>query len=117
MNSLGRIKFMFPNEYAVYLHDTPSRDLFWRAKRDFSSGCIRVQEPMALGALLLGDGWDEARLEAEIANQGNKAIRLPQAIRIYLTYSTVWVDDAGEIQFREDIYGRDAELLAALDPL
>jgi len=105
---------MFPNEYSIYLHDTPSRDLFWRAKRDFSSGCIRVQKPMDLGVFLLGTGWDEARLEAEIAEGRNQALRLAKAIRIYLTYSTAWVDDAGDVEFREDIYGRDAALLAAL---
>jgi L,D-transpeptidase YcbB len=114
LNALGRIKFMFPNEYSIYLHDTPSRDLFWRAKRDFSSGCIRVQKPMDLGVFLLGTGWDEARLEAEIAEGRNQALRLAKAIRIYLTYSTAWVDDAGDVEFREDIYGRDAALLAAL---
>jgi murein L,D-transpeptidase YcbB/YkuD len=114
LNALGRIKFMFPNEYSVYLHDTPSRELFWRAKRDFSSGCIRVQKPIELGVYLLGPGWDEARLETELDAGRNKAIRLPKPVRIYLTYSTAWVDDAGLVEFREDIYGRDAVLLAAL---
>jgi murein L,D-transpeptidase YcbB/YkuD len=114
LNALGRIKFMFPNEYSIYLHDTPSRDLFWRAKRDFSSGCIRVQKPLELATLVLGAGWDAARLETQMADGRNQALRLPRAMRVYLTYSTAWVDDAGNVQFREDIYGRDALLLAAL---
>jgi len=114
LNALGRIKFMFPNEYSVYLHDTPSRELFWRAKRDFSHGCIRVQKPMDLGVYLLGEGWDEARLQAEIDNGKNKAIRLPEPVRVFVTYATAWVGDDGDIEFRDDIYGRDATLAAAL---
>jgi murein L,D-transpeptidase YcbB/YkuD len=73
-----------------------------------------VQKPVELAMLVLGAGWDEARLEAEMAEGHNRALRLPRAVRVYLTYSTAWVDDAGNVQFREDIYGRDAVLLAAL---
>ena len=114
LNSLGRIKFMFPNRFSVYLHDTPSRDLFWRAERGLSSGCIRVQKPLELAAFLLGPGWDRSRIESEIAAGANEAVRLPNPVRIFITYSTAWVDDAGVMQFRDDIYGRDRDLEAAL---
>lgn len=114
LNALGRVKFMFPNSFSVYLHDTPSRELFWRAKRDFSSGCIRVQKPLELAEFLLGSGWDLALIEAEIATGQNHAVRLPHAVPIFITYSTAWVDDDGAIEFRDDIYGRDAVLIEAL---
>ena len=116
-NSLGRIKFMFPNPYNIYLHDTPSRELFKRSVRSFSHGCIRVQNPVDFGAVLLGaDGWTKERIEAVIASGEQKVISLGQPIPVHLTYLTAWANKDGSVHFRDDIYGRDKTLAAALLP-
>jgi len=116
LNALGRIKFMFPNRFNVYLHDTPSRELFERTVRTFSSGCIRVEKPLELGAFLLDGtrGWDQSRLEKEISTGRTQVVRLNRPVPIHLTYQTVWVAADGSVQFRDDIYGRDRRLAAAL---
>jgi L,D-transpeptidase YcbB len=111
-NPLGRMKFMFPNEHSIYLHDTPNRSLFRRAFRAFSHGCIRVEEPVRLASALLG--WAPERIEAALAKGENAYVRLPEQVPVYLTYFTAWVEPDGTVQFRDDIYGRDANLLAAL---
>jgi murein L,D-transpeptidase YcbB/YkuD len=117
-NALGRIKFMFPNPYNIYLHDTPSRDLFQRTVRSFSHGCIRVQNPVDLGAVLLAaDGWTKERLETAIATGEQKVVTLSRPIPVHLTYLTAWVNKDGSIHFRDDIYGRDERLAAALLPV
>jgi murein L,D-transpeptidase YcbB/YkuD len=116
-NALGRIKFMFPNPYNIYLHDTPSRELFKRAVRSFSHGCIRVQNPVDLGAVLLAaDGWTKEKLDAVIASGEQKVITLRQPIPVHLTYLTAWVNKDGSVHFRDDIYGRDKTLAGALLP-
>lgn len=116
-NSLGRIKFMFPNPYNIYLHDTPSRELFQRSVRSFSHGCIRVQHPVDLGAVLLGaDGWTKERIEAVIASGEQKVISLSRPIPVHLTYLTAWANKDGSVHFRDDIYGRDKLLAEALLP-
>ncbi|MGB5306331.1 MAG: L,D-transpeptidase family protein [Gammaproteobacteria bacterium] len=110
LNSLGRIKFMLPNPYAVYLHDTPSRHLFNNPVRMFSSGCIRVEEPIRLASYLLRDkdGWSGAGVQQAIDSEKNQAVTLPRKLPVYLIYLTTWVDDQGKAQFRDDVYGRDA---------
>ena len=115
VNSLGRIKFMLPNPYAVYLHDTPSRHLFDRSVRTFSSGCIRIEEPVRLANFVLNNGSDGAMLDVlEAINRGeNQSVSLPRAVPVYLLYQTVWVDDAGRANFRDDVYGRDVLVLRA----
>jgi murein L,D-transpeptidase YcbB/YkuD len=113
-NALGRVKFMFPNEHFVYLHDTPSRDLFERDNRAFSSGCIRVEEPFELAELLLGEGWTRDRLDALLATQQTKTVFLTQPMTVMLLYWTAEVDDGGRVLFRPDIYTRDAAVIAAL---
>ena len=114
-NALGRIKFMFPNPYDVYMHDTPSRALFKRQVRAFSHGCIRVEKPMELAQFLLGSGWSRARIERAIAGGKNTAIILARPVPVHLVYLTAWVDAEGVVQFRDDLYNRDARLVAALD--
>ena len=114
-NALGRIKFMFPNPYDVYMHDTPSRSLFKRQVRAFSHGCIRVEKPMELAEFLLGSGWPAARIQRTIAAGKNVAITLPRPVPVHLVYLTAWVDAAGVLQFRDDLYNRDARLVATLD--
>ena len=115
-NALGRVKFMFPNRFNVYLHDTPSRELFQRTVRTFSSGCIRLEKPLELAEYLLqGDpGWTRTRIERVIADGKTMTVILPQPIPVHLTYSTVWFGEGGTIHFRDDIYGRDALVAQAL---
>ena len=115
-NALGEIKFMFPNEYAVYLHDTPSKSLFGRAERTFSSGCVRVENPFDFAVQLLGpDGWDAERVEQERQTRETRSIFLSKPMPVLLLYWTVEVDDDGVIQFYHDIYERDPAILEALD--
>tara|TARA_R110002049_G_scaffold222206_9_gene393817 strand:+ start:4546 stop:6135 length:1590 start_codon:yes stop_codon:yes gene_type:complete len=115
-NSLGRLKVMFPNEHMVYLHDTPSRDLFSRSERTFSSGCIRVEEIMELAELLLDDPeWDQAAIAKVIGAKKTKRVSLRESMPIYLVYWTVAVQDDGTVDFKSDPYQRDAPLLAALE--
>ncbi|MDX1540534.1 MAG: L,D-transpeptidase family protein [Geminicoccaceae bacterium] len=116
-NALGRIKFMFPNAFNVYLHDTPARALFDRSVRSFSHGCIRVEEPETLAALLLRDqpGWTRGAIERAIGRGDRQVIGLATPVPVHLTYLTSWVDEGGRLHFRDDIYGRDARLKLALD--
>lgn len=112
-NALGRIKFLLPNNHGIYLHDTPDRHLFDRPARAFSSGCIRLEQPLDLARYLLADPeqWGVSRLEEAIASGTPQTLTLPESLPIYFTYSTAWVDQAGLLQFREDIYSRDRRLL------
>lgn len=113
-NALGRIKFMFPNPHFVYLHDTPSRDLFERAERTFSSGCIRVERPFELAAALLhGDAaWQPDKILRETQP---RRFDLSREVTVMLLYLTAFADADGEVQFRRDVYARDADVLRALD--
>ncbi|WP_167527831.1 L,D-transpeptidase family protein [Desulfosarcina alkanivorans] len=115
-NALGRIKFMFPNQFAVYLHDTPNRALFKRAQRDFSSGCIRLESPEALADFVLADDprWAAETLADVFREKDRRIIRLKHPIPVHLLYMTAWVDATGSIQFRSDIYDRDRDLAQAL---
>jgi murein L,D-transpeptidase YcbB/YkuD len=116
-NALGRVKFMFPNSYNVYLHDTPSRSSFGRASRAFSHGCIRLEQPIELAEHLLSredPPWTREKIEETIAKGEEKGVVFKAPWPVHLVYWTVWVDDAGIVQFREDLYGRDAELVKAL---
>jgi murein L,D-transpeptidase YcbB/YkuD len=115
-NALGRIKFMFPNGHDVYLHDTPARALFEHAERGFSSGCIRLQEPLALADWLLAGNprWSPEALRAAIDSGQTRTVNLREPVPVYLLYWTAWVDSDGTVQFRRDIYDRDAPLAAAL---
>jgi len=116
-NALGRIKFMFPNQFAVYLHDTPQRSLFNRFKRDFSSGCIRVEDALALAVYLLADDpqWTPEKLNRIFDDGRRQVVHIPRPITIHLQYMTAWVDENGMLQFREDIYQRDRQLSDALN--
>ena len=116
-NALGRIKFMFPNKFDIYLHDTPHRALFGAVERDQSSGCIRVEKPVELASYLLKDtpGWSREKIEHIIAENQRQVVHLKTPIPLHLLYMTAWVDEQGIIQFRKDIYGRDAKLSKALE--
>lgn len=116
-NALGQVKFMFPNRHNVYLHDTPSRELFDRTSRNFSSGCIRVENPLDLAEYLLADepGWDRARIEEAARGTGETTVRLSRSVPVHLLYWTAWADENGVLQFRADVYQRDGVVAAALD--
>ena len=116
-NALGTMKFIFPNKYSVYLHDTPNHDLFSAAKRAFSHGCIRLSDPSSVAVFLLdgqkGD-WDLERVD-NIVREGKRTIvTLSDRIPVHLTYLTAWHDEAGVLRFNEDIYSRDKRLAKAL---
>ena len=115
-NSLGSIKFMFPNPYAVYLHDTPARALFQKSARTFSSGCIRVEHARELGVTLLDDPvqWGSAHLEAAIAEGKTRTVMLKQPLPVLLLYFTAEATEEGEVFFRPDVYDRDPNVRKAL---
>lgn len=115
-NALGRVKFMFPNKYLVYLHDTPSRELFDESARAFSSGCIRIERPFELADLLLADRkWNSDSTARVLATGRTRTVNLSRPVPVLLLYWTAWVDDQGHVNFRPDIYGRDTRLARALD--
>ena len=116
LNALGRVKFMFPNKYAIYLHDTPVKSLFKKASRGFSSGCIRLEKPIDLAAYLLqgDDRWSHEKLLQAISAGERRAVHIPQAVMVHLLYWTAWQDQDGRIHYRDDIYKRDKPLTRAL---
>jgi murein L,D-transpeptidase YcbB/YkuD len=143
-NPLGRVKFMFPNAHHIYLHDSPAKNLFARASRAFSSGCIRVAKPFQLAEALLGgtrvtdklrkplglppatpaegDGeapvwdpaWDRALIDRLLDHGKTTPVRLAEPVPVHLTYSSAWIGEGGTMHFRPDIYGRDRALAQAL---
>lgn len=115
-NALGQIKFMFPNRHSVYLHDTPSKSLFARPSRAFSHGCVRVQDPFdfADALLQLDPNWNAAKLKAMVGGS-EKRVDLTKSVPVHLAYFTAFVDEAGKLQRRPDIYGHNAVLTKALE--
>ena len=108
-NALGTVKFMFPNKYAIYLHDTPQKMLFGQSKRSFSHGCIRVQDPVKLAQFLLQKDQKYTLEKTRFMMKGTQevVVRLKQHIPISIVYYTVWVDRGGVLNFRDDVYGYD----------
>jgi L,D-transpeptidase YcbB len=108
-NALGRVKFMFPNDHAVYLHDTPSKSLFSRTDRAFSSGCIRVENALELAKLVLnGEGeWDQKAIDRALRSGKTRNVFLHEPIPVFLLYWTAWVGADGRVNFRHDLYDRD----------
>ena len=115
-NALGLVKFIFPNRYNVYLHSTPQPELFARARRDFSHGCIRVENPVALAAWVLRDkpAWTVDRIGATMNGDTSVQVNLDKPIPVLILYSTAVVEPDGEVRFFEDIYGHDAALVKVL---
>jgi murein L,D-transpeptidase YcbB/YkuD len=117
-NALGRIRFNFPNKFLVYQHDTPDKYLFAHAKRAYSHGCMRVENPLKYGEVILSFAVPEEHYTAERLQKmfGGSEINInfPNGIPDHLTYQTAFVDDAGKLQIRDDVYGRDAKLLSIL---
>lgn len=114
-NALGRVKFMFPNKYNVYLHDTPSKELFERDFRTFSSGCIRVDKPFELAQILIGDSlsWPADSIKSAMNTDKEKIVSLKKPVEVYIYYLTSW-SEGTIIHYRKDIYGRDKAVLKAL---
>ncbi len=115
-NALGRVKFMFPNQYSVYIHDTPNHKLFGRSDRSLSSGCIRVNDPLALAAWLMKDSpaWTPEQIKNVIDLGKERTVNLVKPIQVHIVYLTAWASNDGLVYFRKDIYDRDQPLLAAL---
>lgn len=115
-NALGRVKFMFPNPYAVYLHDTPATNLFDRDQRTFSSGCVRLEDPLTLARVLINDpAWDDVRIADTIAGGETETLVLAQRVPVVLAYWTAWPQPGMGLQLRRDVYGLDARWLSELD--
>jgi murein L,D-transpeptidase YcbB/YkuD len=114
-NSLGQVKFLFPNHYNVYLHDTPAQSLFERLERDFSHGCVRLDEPMKLAQYVLRDQpeWTGDRIRAAMEAGTERAVALKQPLPIYLVYFTAW-EDGGVLKTVPDVYGIDRRHTAAV---
>ena len=116
-NALGHIKFMFPNQHAVYLHDTPQRNLFTAERRAFSHGCVRLDQPFRFAEIILNresdEGWSEQKLRSMIG-RGERTIKLKKVIPIHITYFTTFVDESGRLISRDDIYGYNRRVRAAL---
>ncbi|WP_348766997.1 L,D-transpeptidase family protein [uncultured Salinisphaera sp.] len=114
-NALGLVKFMFPNQYAVYLHDSPAEQLFSRNERDFSHGCVRVQHPDQLAAFVLAGkpDWDTARIDSALHEEDRQRVDLEESIPVYLAYWTAFVDEAG-VNFRADVYDNDPRVEKAM---
>ncbi len=118
-NALGRIKFIFPNDFSVYLHDTPERHLFKRPARAFSSGCIRVEKPIDLALFVLAPdpSWSRERLEQTIAGGKPTTVTVRDPVTVHLLYWTFWVNGQGGAEYRKDIYARDGVLWKALNAI
>ncbi|MES1222164.1 MAG: L,D-transpeptidase family protein, partial [Bacteroidota bacterium] len=111
-NSLGLVKFLFPNSYDIYFHDTPSKSLFNESKRAFSHGCIRLGEPAKLAKYLLRNDpiWDEAAIKKAMNSGKEKYVIVKPKLPVFIGYFTAWVDNDGLLNFRDDIYGHDAAM-------
>ena len=115
-NALGKVKFLFPNQYNIYLHDTPSKSLFEETKRSFSHGCIRVADPPKLAEWVLRNdkSWTKERMQKAMNAGKEQFVTVKETIRVYIAYFTAWVDDKGQLNFREDVYGHDKKMAAHL---
>jgi murein L,D-transpeptidase YcbB/YkuD len=111
-NSLGRVKFLFPNSFNIYFHDTPAKSLFEKDKRAYSHGCIRLQEPEKMANYLLKDdpNWTPEKISAAMNSGDEQYVKLKHPVPVFITYYTAWVDDEGLLNFRDDIYDHDAHL-------
>jgi len=111
-NSLGKMKFMFPNNYHIYLHDTPAKGLFGAVNRDFSHGCIRVENPKKLALYLLKNQpiWHEQKINQVLATNQQTGIQVKPTVPVYIAYFTAWVDENGQLNFRNDLYNLDRKL-------
>jgi murein L,D-transpeptidase YcbB/YkuD len=115
-NALGHVKFIFPNNFDVYLHDTPADSLFASTARNFSHGCVRVERPFDLAQWVLKgqDEWTPDRIEAAMHSGRERHVRVEDEVPVYIVYATAWVEPDGRVGFRHDVYGHDAKQLELL---
>lgn len=114
-NPLGKVKFLFPNNFSIYLHDSPAQHLFKSERRAYSHGCIRVGDPQKLAAYVLGsEGWDGQMLDDAFKSKKERWVELENHVPVFVVYFTSWVDEEGELNFRDDVYGRDSKLKSVL---
>jgi L,D-transpeptidase YcbB len=115
-NALGKVKFIFPNSYNIYFHDTPARSLFSRDKRAFSHGCIRLSDPFKMAQYLLRNDpqWTEEKIDSSMNADKEKWIGLKKPLPVLIAYFTAWIDDNGILHFSDDIYGHDARMAEKL---
>ena len=111
-NALGKVKFLFPNSFNIYFHDTPAKSLFSKDKRAYSHGCIRLAEPEKMAYYLLRNdpSWPQEKIDAAMNSGNEKFVKLKEPIPVFITYYTAWVDENGALNFREDIYAHDQHL-------
>lgn len=111
-NALGKMKFIFPNNFSIYLHDTPSRNIFNESKRAFSHGCIRVENPLKLALYILrsSPNWNQKKIQLSIDNKKTTTIQIKPTLPVYIVYFTAWIGNSGEINFRNDLYNMDKQL-------
>jgi murein L,D-transpeptidase YcbB/YkuD len=115
-NSLGRVKFLFPNSYDIYFHDTPAKSLFDKDKRAYSHGCIRLAEPEKMADYLLKDNpnWPPDKIEEAMNSGHEQFVNVKDPVPVFITYYTAWVDENGLLNFRDDIYKRDSTVAAKM---
>jgi len=111
-NSLGKVKFLFPNSFNIYFHDTPAKSLFSRDKRAYSHGCIRLADPTKMAEYLLRNNpeWTPEKIQAAMNSGTEKYVKLEKPVPVFISYNTAWVDEQGRLNFREDIYNHDVDL-------
>ncbi len=111
-NALGKVKFLFPNSFNIYLHDTPQKDLFKRSERDLSHGCIRLSDPVKLANYLLQNSknWTPEKIDSAMNCGQEQCVRLKNTVPVIITYYTAWVDQNGTLHFADDIYGHDNKM-------
>jgi len=109
-NSLGKVKFLFPNSFNIYFHDTPSKELFKKDKRAYSHGCIRLSDPLKMAEYLLKDDpeWPPEKILEAMDSGNEKFVKVKNPVSVFITYYTAWVDENNQLNFRDDIYGRDS---------
>jgi L,D-transpeptidase YcbB len=110
-NALGEVKFLFPNSHSIYMHDTPNRNLFSESRRNFSHGCVRVENPRDFASVLLK--WDRDKVDSKIDGGDSQTVKVTNKTEVHLAYFTAWPDEKGIIQYYSDAYGRDATLTTA----
>jgi L,D-transpeptidase YcbB len=117
-NALGQVKFLFPNGFDVYLHDTPEDSLFARSARSFSHGCVRVDQPQALAEWVLHgqEPWTTDAIASAMSSGNERHVKLAEPVPVHIVYQTAWVDDDGTLRFAKDVYDHDARHLALLAP-
>ena len=115
-NALGKVKFIFPNSFNMYFHDTPSKSLFSQDKRAFSHGCIRLSEPQKMAEWLLRNypEWPKEKIVSAMNQTSEKSVMLKESIPVFIIYYTAWVDEKGLVNFRDDVYQHDKDLIGKM---